>query len=117
MTEIEIPLPWPLDEAQIAGAIEEAATGLGMEVRLKGSLAKYAGSIHWHFGRAGARGTLEVTLWPSRRRSWITVQAAMTGDWIPAASARLTEMVAQALEGTAAGCESGGVPEMISCGP
>ena len=82
MTDIEVGVPngWSADT--IAREIETVGTSLGLFARIQGSLAKYPGSIHWHFGRTGHSGTLEVTFMPNIPRCWISVHENRNADWV-----------------------------------
>ncbi len=97
MTEIEITVPL---QANLSGAeqiIEQCCKAEGLLVNLKGSLAKYPGCIHWHFKRGGQRGTLEITLWASRRRIWFSIHTGRTGAWIEETVTRLKQDLERAL--------------------
>jgi hypothetical protein len=85
VTEIEIAVPASADINEVEQQVESAAAAAGLEQRLKSSLAKFPGAIHWHFSRRGLRGTLEMTVWPKHRRCWISVRESRSSEWIPAA--------------------------------
>ena len=91
----EIPVPDDANLSRAEAAIERCFTGGGLRVALKGTLAAHKGSVHWHLKRGTGRGTLEVTLWPERRRLWLSVHTNRGGEWVEAALDRL----AQALPG------------------
>jgi hypothetical protein len=74
----EIELEPPPDD--IAAAIEAAAFEAGVKIH-RGSLARYPGSIHWHFTRAGEKGTLEATWWPSKNRLWLSIHSNRAAAW------------------------------------
>lgn len=82
MTESEVPIPSTVELTAAEAHIESVALDLGLAVRLKGSLAKFDGCIHWHFGMRGRSGTLEVTLWPAHRRCWISIHSGRRADWV-----------------------------------
>jgi hypothetical protein len=66
-----------------AGKVVESCCGrLGLMQGMKATLAKHPGSTHWHYKRAKQSGTIEITVWPSERRVWITVQDGRRADWI-----------------------------------
>ncbi len=97
MTEIEITIPL---QANLSGAeqiIEQCCKVEGLPASLKVSLAKYPGCVHWHFKLDGQRGTLEITLWASRRRIWFSIHTGRTGDWIEEAVTRLKQDLERAL--------------------
>jgi hypothetical protein len=91
MDTIPVRYPDGLADAEVASAIEAAASAEGLVVRLRGALGKYPGSRHWHLGRPGARGTLEVTWWPREAggRLWLAMQAGRRAPWISQAIPRL----------------------------
>jgi hypothetical protein len=49
--------------------------------------------VHWHFKRAGEKGTLEVTWWPKHRKLWFKVADGREGPWIRTAMERLREQL------------------------
>jgi hypothetical protein len=98
MYELDIPLTAHLT-AERAGALVEAIVAAeGLQVRLRGTLARYPGSLHWHLASPAARGTLEVTYWPARNRLWLSVQAGRRAEWIPQAVPRLHAALDPAVE-------------------
>ena len=103
MTEIEITIPLQTNLSQAERIIEQCCKAEGLSVNLKGSLAKYPGCIHWHFKRAGQRGTLEITLWASTRRIWFSIHTGRTGDWIEETVTRLKEDLEKELAARAVG--------------
>ena len=82
MQEHEIQLPEQILPADAAVAVEAACADAGLECTMKSGLRSYPGSDHWHYQRDRKPGTLEVTLWPARRRLWLSVQAGRTAEWI-----------------------------------
>lgn len=95
MVERELPVPGGANLENGATAIEECCAREGLKQKLRGGLAKYPGSTHWHYQRPGARGTLEITLW--RGRIWISIQSGRTGDWIEEIASRLEHAIPRAL--------------------
>jgi hypothetical protein len=89
MYELEIPLPARLSAGRATALVEVMAAAEGLEIRLRGTLARYPGSLHWHLGLPSTRGTLEVTYWPARNRLWLAVQEGRRAEWIEAALPRL----------------------------
>ena len=63
-------------------AVESVMSRAGLRRNLKGTLRSYPGCVHWHFGKDGATGTLEITVWPAQRRMWMSVQARRGASWI-----------------------------------
>ncbi len=82
MEEIEVHVNPARRDEQLATSIEGAAAHYGLQVRMRGTLRTYPGSQHWHLHKPGERGTLEVTLWPARKRVWFSVQAERRAEWI-----------------------------------
>jgi hypothetical protein len=68
--------------AATARAIEAVMNEQGLERSLKCSLRAYPGCVHWHFRKPHETGTLEVTMWPARRRVWLSVQSGRRAAWI-----------------------------------
>jgi hypothetical protein len=87
-------------DAQLLGTDEVIARcfeAAGLRVVMKGTVAAYPGSVHWHLKRAKERGTLEVTLWPARRRVWLSVHANRSGGWIDETVSALKQSLPGAL--------------------
>jgi hypothetical protein len=82
MEEYPIQIEPIFDAEQIEIAVERCSRGLGLLETMKSTLAKYPGSVHWHFKKPHASGTLEVTHWPSGNRLWISVQRGRRADWL-----------------------------------
>ena len=80
-----------------AARIERAIDRCGLGVSMRGTLAKYPGCAHWHLKKGRERGTLEVTLWPSERRLWLSVQSGRTAPWIDEAIKQLKAALAELL--------------------
>lgn len=95
MLEIELHVP---PDAELSEQVVEAACAAQrLYPTLKGTLKTYPGGIHWHYQKAGQRGTLEITLWPRQRRLWFKVAAGRKGDWNDEAIARLKTSIEQTL--------------------
>ena len=62
--------------------IEEIAKEHGLVLGMKGELAGFPGSIHWHYKKKDVSGTLELTLWPAEKKMWAQAQAGRKADWI-----------------------------------
>lgn len=97
MTEVEIPLPEDADAGALPDLVEAAAGALGLTAAMRGSLRSYPGSLHWHFRRPHGPGTLEVTLWPAKRRLWLHVQAGRCAAWTDAGLPALRDALMAAL--------------------
>ena len=86
------------DLTRAAQVIAAACAAEGLRLALDSTLAKYPGCRHWHYKRDRQRGTLEITLWPARRRLWITVHAGRTGDSIADCLPRIRRAVEAGLD-------------------
>ena len=82
MKELEIPLPRNADCLLIGAMIEKVCVSSGLQVALKTTLNKFAGSTHWHFKNGTDKGTLEITWWPAQLRAWFSIQGGRNGKWI-----------------------------------
>ncbi len=78
--EVQIGVAW--DTQTVQRAIERIPIRHGLQVTLKGTLRKYPGCVHWHFKRPKQLGTIEATMWPEKRRVWLSVQSRRSADWI-----------------------------------
>ena len=85
------------DLSDAEGAIERCVAEAGLRVTMKGTVAAHKGSVHWHLKLREERGTLEVTLWPARKRVWLSVHANRGGGWVDEALGRLQAALAEAL--------------------
>lgn len=99
MKEIEFSIPANSDLSGTEGLVEQVCSELGLLLRMKSSLSKYPGCVHWHFGKRGEKGTLEITVFPLGARIWAAVHAGRKGDWIeailPQIKARVEESLAR----------------------
>jgi hypothetical protein len=77
-----------------ADAIEAVMIERGLQQTLKGGLHAYPGCVHWHFKMLGQTGTLEVTMWPTKQRVWLSVQSRRRVEWIE----RSLKKIARALQ-------------------
>jgi hypothetical protein len=82
MQEFEFHIPPSAQLANIDSAIESTCIAEGLQVGMKGSLASFPGSIHWHFKKPGERGTLEITSSHRDGRIWAQIQSGRDADWI-----------------------------------
>lgn len=89
MLETEVEVPAATTMSDLASTIEECSVELGLQVSMKASLKSYPESTHWHLRRTGQRGTLEVTLWPPKRRLWLSIQSGRAAEWTAPAAAEL----------------------------
>ncbi len=84
---IETPLLLPGPCESWAEQVEQIAGDLCLVVTMRGTLRKYPGSLHWHLKKGTLAGVLEVTVWPSESRAWVSNQSGRQGDWIAEAMA------------------------------
>jgi len=98
----EVELQGAARAGQLEDAVERGCLHLGLELRFKTSLAKYPGSVHWHFGRTKQNGTLEVTLWEREKSLWLSVHSGRAGAWTDAAMIELKSRLESELGGTGA---------------
>ena len=89
MIELEVHMPAGTDTKSVPVTVEQAAAREELIVAMRGTLGTYAGCVHWHFKRAGEKGTLEVTWWPKMTRLWFKVADGREGPWIRGAMERL----------------------------
>jgi hypothetical protein len=68
MNEIEFRIPQNCDLRNAEHVIERVSEDCGLNLALKGSLAKFPGCTHWHYKKKQQSGTLELTLYVRARR-------------------------------------------------
>ncbi len=94
MTETHINIRGIDDTGGVIGRVESVFASHGLTMTSRGSVKSYPGCTHWHWTNGNERGTLEVTLWPAKRRLWFKVQAGRRAAWID----RLVPVLKAALE-------------------
>ena len=82
MEETEINIAGIDDTAARSSVASNPCSRLTADDEIAGSVKSYPGCTHWHWKRDNEAGTLEVTLWPARRRIWFKIQAARRSGWI-----------------------------------
>lgn len=82
MRELDVVVSDWSDASRIERRVEAVLHRQGLLLTMKGTLKSHPGCIHWHFKKGREPGTLELTLWPARRRLWIKVQSGRTAPWI-----------------------------------
>ncbi len=97
MIELDVMVPAGADLAHIEHTVETACADAGLRNTLKGTLASYPDSVHWHYAHGRERGTLEITWWPARQRLWFKVSAGRTAPWLTALLPALRQSLAEAL--------------------
>jgi hypothetical protein len=70
------------DPLRLAERVEAVLHDRALLLTMKGTLKTHPGCTHWHYKNGREPGTLELTLWPARRRLWIKVQAGRAAPWI-----------------------------------
>jgi len=82
MIEVNIEIPENANTDIVVNSVEGVCLQHQLSCTLKGTLAKYPGSIHWHFKAGKQKGTLEITWWENKNRLWCKVAEGRTGKWI-----------------------------------
>jgi hypothetical protein len=101
MREVEFHVLGGAQLKHAGAAIESACSAEGLEIGMKGTLASFPGSTHWHFRRPGERGTLEITLFPSQKRIWAQIQDGRRAPWIDACLVNIKDALERKLEESA----------------
>ncbi len=113
MVEAEVRISEGVDLYGTEELVERCCTAEGLHLVRKGTLARYRGSVHWHFQRGTEPGTLEVTLQPSVGRLWLSVRPSRSGSWTADTVSRLQVRLTQALQARSRrgseGAEGGGL--------
>ena len=94
MDTIDIPLRAGRDPAALPALVERAVAEAGLASR-RLELRGHLGATHWHIRRPGARGTLELTYWPSENRLWFAVHTNRRAERIAPAIDQLTARMMQ----------------------
>jgi hypothetical protein len=97
MIELDVPVPAGADLAHIEQAVARTCAEAGLRNTLRGTLASYPGSTHWHYAHARERGTLELTWWPAKPRLWFKVSAGRAKPWLTALLPQLQQSLTTAL--------------------
>jgi|SRR5215469_6196317 len=84
MRQIEFRVPPKSDLANAESLIESSCAAHGLMPAMKGSLASFKGSVHWHYKQLGQKGTLELTLLVTERRIWAQIHTNRAAPWIDA---------------------------------
>jgi hypothetical protein len=82
MVDFPIAIADAADFGRAENKVENCCRRLGLVLGMKTTSAKHPGSIHWHFKRPAQSGTLEITVWPSKRRAWMTVRDGRKAEWM-----------------------------------
>lgn len=98
MEEIEFFVPARCDLGKAEALIERVCAAHGLHAAMKGSLATYPGSVHWHYKQLKETGTLELTLLRGDRRIWAAVHTNRKAAWIEDALPKVKADVERALK-------------------
>jgi hypothetical protein len=98
MREVEFKVPRAAQLPNVDAIIEDACAAESLVIGMKGKMASFPGSTHWHFKRATERGILEITFFPLGRRIWAQVQDGRRGEWIDASLANIKQAVERKLK-------------------
>ncbi len=98
MQDFPIAVPEALNFRRAETVVESCCRRAGLIQGMKTTLANHPGSTHWHYKRASQSGTLEITVWPSERRVWMTVQDGRRAEWITEMLPVLAAELEQALK-------------------
>jgi hypothetical protein len=101
MIEREVSVPKGLDPARVEHTVAACCAADDLRNTLKGTLARYPGSVHWHYSQPRERGTLEITWWPRGERLWFKVSAGRSARWITARLPALQQALEMALSALA----------------
>jgi len=93
MREVEFKIPNSAQLSEADSTIEAICAAEGLQIGMKGTLASFPGSTHWHFKRPGERGTLELTVFPAARRIWASIQDGRRADWIESCLVNIKQSV------------------------
>lgn len=93
MQEVEFQVPVSARLTGVDSMIESTCAAEGLQIGMKGGMARFPGSIHWHFKRPTERGTLEITFFPRDRRIWAQIQDGRRADWIEASLAKIKSAI------------------------
>ena len=97
MQQIEFTVPKQTDLKNADALIEGVCAAHGLHAAMKGTLATYPGSIHWHFKKTKEKGTLELTLLCADRRIWASIHSNRTAPWIEESLSQLRAEIERAL--------------------
>jgi hypothetical protein len=93
LIEVELQISKSIKTDSLAQVVERVCVHNGLTSTLKGTLAKYSGSVHWHFKKDKQKGTLEITWWESKHRLWFKVAENRTGPWMEESIPILKEQI------------------------
>ena len=97
MQQVEFTVPSQADLTKTDALVERVCAAHGLHAALKGTLATYPGSIHWHYKKPKQKGTLELTLLRADRRIWASIHSNRGAPWIEASLSQLRAGIERAL--------------------
>jgi hypothetical protein len=97
MIEVSIEIPKDIDAVIVINVVERVCRTHQLIHTLKGTLASYPGSVHWHFKKGKQKGILEITWWQSKNRLWFKVAGGRTGKWIEESMPQIKEEIQKLL--------------------
>jgi hypothetical protein len=103
MREVEFQIAPSARLTDVDSKIGSTCIAEGLLIGMKGTLASFPGSTHWHFKKPGERGTLEITFFPRDRRIWAQIQDGRRADWIDSCLERIRQTVEKKLNGSKRG--------------
>ena len=97
MIEVELQIPADARSDTVVKVVEQVCTANNLICVLKGTLASYPDSIHWHFRKHKQKGTLEISWWESENRLWFKVTKGREGEWIEESIVELKKQIESSL--------------------
>ena len=107
MIEINIEVPENANTDIVVDSVERVCLQHQVNCTLKGTLASYPGSTHWHFKAGKQKGTLEITWWENKNRLWFKVADGRTSKWIEESLPKIKEEIEKLLRSHHFGMRTG----------
>jgi|SRR5687767_5378768 len=98
MIEVELQIADSVNTDTLVKVVEQICIANRLTCILKGTLASYPGSIHWHFKKDRQKGILEITWWETEGRLWFKVAGNRTGHWIEDSIPVLKEQIEKSID-------------------
>jgi hypothetical protein len=93
MIEVNLEVPENANTDVVIDSVERVCLQHQLSYTLKGSLASYPGSVHWHFKAGKQKGTLEITWWENKNRLWCKVADGRKDKWIEESLPQIKEEI------------------------